>query len=234
MDQDDTSRMDIFDHLDELRKRLLYALAALVITTALSFILAQKFMELLTRPVGGLAALQSIEITENIGVFMRVSLLSGFILSMPIIVYQLLLFVSPGLTKKEKTWVYLAVPSASLLFLGGVLFSYFVMLPAAIPFLLDFMGVKTVPRLSNYIDFVTNLMFWIGLSFETPLLIFILAKMKLVNAGQLARQWRIAFVVIAVIAAVATPTPDPVNMGLLMLPLIGLYGLSLLLALLAK
>ncbi len=89
-------------------------------------------------------------------------------------------------------------------------------------------------RLSNYVDFVTNLMFWIGLSFEAPLVMFILAKFHIVNARMLARQWRVAIVIIAVIAAMVTPTVDPVNMGLLMLPLFILYLLSVLLAMLAR
>ena len=97
------------------------------------------------------------------------------------------------------------------------------MLPTAIPFLISFLGVTTTPRISNYIQFVTTLMFWVGVSFETPLVIFLLAKMRLVTAGALIRQWRIAIVVIAVLAAVITPTGDPVNMALLMAPLMALY-----------
>jgi sec-independent protein translocase protein TatC len=167
---------------------------------------------------------------------MRVSLLSGVILAMPVIVYELLLFILPGLTGGEKKWVYLAVPVASLLFLGGVLFAYYVMLPTAIPFLVNsvLIGVETKPRVSNYMNFITNLMFWIGVSFETPLLSFVLAKFNIVNAGMLLRQWRVAIVVIAVLAAMVTPTVDPVNMGLLMLPLFTLYLLSILLAFLAQ
>ena len=108
------------------------------------------------------------------------------------------------------------------------------MLPAAIPFLVSFLGVKTTPRLSNYIGFVTNMMFWIGISFELPLLVFIMAKLNFVNAKMLAKQWRIAVVVIAVVAAVVTPTPDPVNMSLMMAPLMVLYVLSIFFAAVAR
>jgi sec-independent protein translocase protein TatC len=100
--------------------------------------------------------------------------------------------------------------------------------------LISFLGVTALPRVSSYINFITNLMFWIGLSFETPLLSFILAKLNVITARTLLRQWRIAIVVIAVIAAAATPTVDPVNMGLLMAPLFALYMLSVLLAALAR
>ena len=222
------------EHLGELRSRLLKALIALVITTMASFVFAEKVIYIIAIPIGGLENLQSIEVTENIGVFMRVSLLSGFIIAFPVIFYQVMRFILPGLRKSEKKWIYLSIPFATVFFLSGVLFSYFVMLPTAIPFLITFLGTPTVPRLSNYINFVTNLVFWIGVSFEAPLIIFILAKLKLVTAKGLVRQWRIALVVIAIMSAVISPTVDPVNMGLLMLPLLGLYLISIVFALLAR
>jgi sec-independent protein translocase protein TatC len=233
MSNDETD-MTIWEHLNELRRRLFAAVIALVITTAISFLAANYFIEVLTEPVGGLAHLQAITVTENVGVFMRVALLGGVILGMPVIVYELLLYILPGLTSKEKKWIYVAVPFASLLFLAGVMFSFYIMLPRAIPFLLGFLNVPTTPRISDYIDFITNLMFWIGVSFETPLIIFVLAKFKVVSASQLIKGWRFAVVIIAVIAAVVTPTVDPVNMSLLMVPLMGLYGLSIILAWFAR
>ena len=223
--------MSIWDHLDEIRKRMFFVLIALIGGTVISFSVTQYFLDLLARPIGGLSKLQTIEVSEQIGVYMRVALLSGLILAMPVVVYELLGFILPGLTRSEKKWINMAVPTASLLFLSGVLFSYFVMLPSAVPFLISFIpGLNANIRLSNYIDFVTNLMFWIGVAFETPLLVFVLAKFKIVNAGMLARQWRIALVIIAVIAAAVTPTVDPVNMSLLMAPLFLLYVLSIFLA----
>ena len=120
-----------------------------------------------------------------------------------------------------------------MLFIAGVLFAYFVMLPAALPFLISFIGIRTTPRLANYYAFVTNLLFWIGVAFETPLVVYVLARLRLVTPRALARQWRMAVIVIAILAAVITPTPDPVNMTLLMLPLLVLYGLSVLLAFVA-
>jgi sec-independent protein translocase protein TatC len=108
------------------------------------------------------------------------------------------------------------------------------MLPTALPFLISFMGITTTPRLINYFNFVTNLLFWVGICFEAPLVVFILAKLGLVTAGGLLKHWRIAIVVIAIVAAVVTPTADPVNMGLLMLPLTVLYLLSVLFAMIAR
>jgi len=120
------------------------------------------------------------------------------------------------------------------MFIVGAAFAFLVMLPAAIPFLTSFLGVQTVPRLSNYVNFVTNLIFWIGISFQAPIVVFILARLKLVNASGLIKQWRLAVVIIAILAAMVTPTVDPVNMALLMAPLILLYFISVLLAALAR
>jgi sec-independent protein translocase protein TatC len=137
------------------------------------------------------------------------------------------------LTKSEQRGLLIAIPFATLLFVAGVGFAYYVMLPAALPFLINFLGIETTPRLSNYFKFITNRMFWIGISFEIPLVIYVLARLGIVNAKELVKQWRIAIVVIAVVSAVVTPSPDPINMGLLMLPLFLLYWLSVLLAVIA-
>jgi sec-independent protein translocase protein TatC len=226
--------MTIWDHLGELRNRLLIALLGMVVATLISFIFADRFVVFLTVPIGGLKNLVAIEVTENISVFMRVALLSGFILALPIILFEIVSYVMPGLTSVEQRWLLWSIPLASVFFLTGVAFCYYIMLPAALPFLVSFLGVRTTPRLSNYFEFVTGLMFWIGLSFEMPLLVFLLAKLKVVSAKMLAKQWRIAIVVIAVLSAIITPTPDPVNMSLLMLPLFALYILSLLFAWIAR
>jgi sec-independent protein translocase protein TatC len=178
--------------------------------------------------------LLSIEVTENLGVFLRVSLLSGFILSLPVLLYELMAFIAPGLTASERKWVYLFIPFATIMFIAGVSFTYFVMLPAAIPFLINFLGIKTTPRLSNYVEFVTGLMFWVGVSFETPVVAFLLGKLRLITAGMLARAWRYAIVGTAIAAAVITPTADPINMFLLMIPLMGLYVMSIFMVILAR
>ncbi len=226
--------MPLSGHIEELRKRLLYALIALGVGTLISFSYSNYFISFLAQPIGGLEYLQSIEITENLGVFMRVSLLCGFVIALPVILYELLAFILPGLQPKERRWVFWTIPAVTIMFLLGAAFAYYVMLPAAIPFLTGFLGVKTVPRLSNYISFVTSLLFWIGISFQVPLVIFFLAKLKLVDAGTLVRHWKLALVLIALIAAMVTPTVDPVNMALLMLPLVLLYWISVLLAYIAR
>jgi sec-independent protein translocase protein TatC len=222
--------LPLLQHLNELRQRLFKAMAAVAVTTAISFAFAEKLINYLASPIGGSQALVSIEVTENIAVYMRVSLLGGLILGMPFVLYQVLRFILPGLRGKERLWLLLGVPMASLLFVTGVAFTWFVMIPTAVPFLTGFIGITTHVRPSNYFDFITTLMFWIGLSFEMPIVMMLLARMKFITARQLARSWRYAIVIIAVIAAAITPTVDPVNMSLVMAPLVGLYAISVLLA----
>lgn len=230
----ENDKMSIWSHLGELRKRLFRAVIGLLVTTMASFAFADRIINYITIPIGGIENLQSIEITENMSVFMRVSLLSGFILAFPFVLYQLLAFIMPGLTKSERRWVKVSIPLAGILYILGAAFAFYVMVPAAVPFLISFLGIPTTPRLANYISFVTNLIFWIGLCFEAPLLVFVLAKINIVTAKGLAKQWRIAIVVISVMAAVISPTVDPVNMGILMVPLIALYLISILFAMIAK
>lgn len=231
---EETHELTLWEHLIELRKRLLYALISIVLGVVISVIFAESLLVLIARPIGGLENLLSIQVTENLSVYFRITLLSGFIIALPFILIQLMLFVSPGLKKKERAWIFRAIPVATLLFLGGAFFAYLVMLPAALPFLVDFPGPDVLPKWKDYVNFVTSLIFWVGLSFETPLLMFVLAKLGIIDAKTLAKQWRIALVLIAVIAAVATPTPDPINMAILMAPLFMLYLLGILLAALAK
>ncbi len=231
---EEPSQMTLLGHIKELRKRLLVCVIALALTTIASFAFSQNIASFLAEPIGGLQAMSSIDITENMSAFMRISLLSGVILALPVIFYQILAFVIPGLKTNERTWIWMAIPSATLFFVAGVAFAYFVMLPVALPFLINFMGIATSPRPKTYFSFVSNLMFWVGVIFEMPLLMYILARLKIVTAKSLVKQWRIALVVSAVVAALITPTSDPVNMGLMMLPLFVLYLISILFAILAR
>lgn len=226
--------MNVWDHVNELRGRLLKAVAALVVGSLISFMFTQTLIDILAIPLGGTENLLAIEVTEQVSVFFRVSLLAGFILAFPVIFYQVIAYILPGLYPNERRMLIMFIPFATILFLGGVAFAYFIMMPSALPFLTTFLGFQTKPRISNYIEFVTNLIFWIGVSFETPLVIFVLAKFKVITAKMLITQWRYALVVIALMSAVVTPTPDPINMGLLMLPLTGIYLLSILMATFAK
>jgi sec-independent protein translocase protein TatC len=116
------------------------------------------------------------------------------------------------------------------LFFLGVAFAWFFIVPSALKFLLNFLGILTTPRSSTYFSFVTSFLFWVGLSFEMPLVIFFLAKLKVVTAGQLLRGWRYAVMGVAALAAIVTPTIDPINMMIVAVPLFVLYLIGIVLA----
>lgn len=226
--------MGLLEHVDALRKHLLRSVLFMALTTAFGFLYAGNIINILAQPIGGIHRLQPIDVTEPLGTFMKVSLLVGFSLALPYIALELWLFAAPGLSRRARLWGLLAIPAAVIFFVGGMAFAFFVMLPTAVPFLIDFLGMTPQIRPSSYISFTTGLMFWVGVAFEFPLVIFVLAGIGLVKARMLAQQWRLAIVIIAVLAAAITPTVDPVNMSLVMGPMILLYFLSIGLAALAQ
>jgi sec-independent protein translocase protein TatC len=223
--------MPLLDHLKELRNRLIKIAIALLIATVLSLLFAKQAVIILIRPMGDNLP-QALKPTETLSNYMKVALICGVTLAMPIIVYQIGRFVTPGLNSREKRYLLLLVPGATLCFVVGVAFAYFVMLPTAIPFLQGFMSdvVKQQWTIGDYLSFVANLLFWIGLSFELPLFIYFLAKLGIISDKTLRKNRKYAIIAIAVLAAVITPTIDPLNMALVMGPLILLYELGVLLA----
>ena len=224
----------LFVHLDALRKHLLRGSMVFLLLTAVALFFNEQILEFMTRPVGGIKDVIAIDVTEPLSTVMKTTLLVGFALSLPYIAFEIYLFVAPGVGPGARKWGLLAIPAVMILFVGGMSFAYFVMLPTAVPFLLSIGGVTPQIRLSSIVGFVTRVLFWIGLSFEFPLIILILASLGVVNSKMLLTNWRIAVVVIAVVAAVVTPTIDPVNMMIVMGPLIALYFLSIGLAALAQ
>lgn len=227
--------MGLLDHLNALRRHIMRSVFVMIITTAISFAFVRQAMVFLAKPLpGGIETMRSIEPTETVGTWMWVALLIGFAMAFPYIALELWMFVAPGLSRRMRLWGLLSIPIALVFLLSGMAFVYWLMLPVALKFLVTFMGITTTPRTSSYFRFVTSLMFYIGLSFEFPLVIFLLAKVGLVNARMLAKQWRYAVVVIAIVAAVITPTIDPVNMSIVMAPMILLYFLSIILAYIAR
>src|SRR5438874_1802509 len=216
------------EHLVELRDRLIKASLAVVITTALSLIFAEQEVGLLASLVGPGHHLIALKPTETFVAYIKVAFITGLAASMPIIVYQLFRFVAPGLEKREKRWILLSLPGITLFFVLGVLFCYFIVLPSALQFLLNFGGdlVQNTPTVSEFLSFVTTFLLAVGLSFETPLIIFMLAKLGVATPKRLSRFRRWAIVLAFVIAAIITPTPDPVNQTIVAIPIILLYELG--------
>ena len=229
-------RMGFFEHLGELRQRLTKAVISLVIGTVIGFGLAGPALEILRGPYCLIRApdpceLLIIDPTGTIIVYFRVALMVGGILSVPMMTYQLLMFILPGLTRRERRYVLLSIPATTLLFFVGTFFAWFVLMPPALGFLEGFQPTIFEPEWTAdlYLSFVTSLVFWMGVAFQTPLVFFIVALLGFIRADTLVRQWRIAVIGASIAAAFITPTIDPVNMFLVMAPLMTLYALSIVL-----
>ena len=228
-------KLTFIGHLGELRRRLLKCIIALLITTVVFFTISYYFPEytfgILTAPAGE-TDLVFIEMTEMIGTYMKVSLAGGIVLAMPYLVYQLLMFVSPALTHREKKYVYLILPWITLMFIGGVAFGYFILVPPAINFLMTFGSDIATPtiKIGNYISIVARLLVAIGAVFEAPVIILFLARLGIVTPKMLSSKRRHAIVAAFILAAIITPTFDPVNQSLVAFPLIILYEMSIWLA----
>jgi sec-independent protein translocase protein TatC len=225
--------MSLLDHFEELRDRLVRSFIVVIAATFVVAIFTDQILKFLLMPYGELVVVKGP--TENIAIFFKVALIGGLVVSMPYLIYHVLMFILPGLEDKEKRYVAWGVPSATFLFLVGAAFAWFVLIPTAIGFLKGWQTdiFRPLWQADEYIPFVTSLIFWIGVSFETPLIIFIMAKVGIVTPRFLIQQWRFAVVIAAIVSAMITPTVDPFNMALVMGPLLGLYGLSILLAFLA-
>ena len=221
----------ILGHLSELRHRLIKCIIAVSITSLISFVFAKQIFHILILPAEGIDLIY-IEMTEMIGTYMKVSLASGIILAMPYLVFQLLMFVSPALTRKEKKYVYLILPWIALMFAGGVIFGYFILIPPATKFLITFGSDIASPqiKIGNYISIVSRLLLAIGLVFELPVITTFLSRLGVITPKWLANKRKVAVIFAFILAAIITPTIDPINQSLVAVPLIALYEVSIWLA----
>jgi sec-independent protein translocase protein TatC len=226
-------KMGFFGHLAELRWRLLRIIIAVVAGMGISLTFTPRLLRLILEPYG--TRLKVIGPTEGIANYLRIGGMAGVALVMPYILIELWGFISPALHPREKRYAFFMIPSALLLFVAGAAFAWFLMIPAAVRFLAGFdLGVfQTEWTSENYIPFVTALLFWIGVCFELPLVVFFLAKLGILGPRLLLKGWRYAVVLICVVSAAITPTVDPFNMMLVALPMVGLYFLGVLLSLFA-
>ncbi len=231
--EEEGARLSLLEHLNELRKRLTWAAVALAVGTIFSMLFAQAILDFLLTPysasIGGNATLQALKPTEGLETYFKVALMGGAIIAMPVILVQFWLFISPGTTPQERRYIYIFVPSALFLFLLGIAFAWFILAPAAIFFLANFMTeiFKTDWTGQEYISFVLRLVFWMGVAFELPIAAYFVARIGVITSQNLRDQWRVAIVGIAVLAAIITPSIDPVTMLLTMAPLFVLYILSI-------
>ena len=231
----------MLQHLGELRRRLFICVIAILVGSAVSFAFFEHIVEILVKPAEDLGLgtggeLIYTEVTELLTTAIKVSFVSGLVLASPVILFQVIIFIAPGLTGREKRYLFGFMPAALLAFAGGVAFAYYVLTPPALHFLLTFGGDVAVPmiRISNIINLMIRLLFWMGLAFETPLVMYLLASLGIVSAQGLGRFRRYWVVVAFILAAIITPTVDPVNQALVAGPLLVLYEVGILLARIAK
>ncbi|MCD6567237.1 MAG: twin-arginine translocase subunit TatC [Dehalococcoidia bacterium] len=221
-------KLTVSAHLLELRSRLIKSVIAVGAGIAITFPLTPYIFRILESRAGDIDLI-FIHVTEMIGTYMKVSLYCGIALALPYLIYHLVMFISPALRKSEKKYVYLCLPIVAILFAAGVCFAYFIFLPPAIKFLLTFGGDIAMPMITigNYVSLVTRLLLAVGLIFEIPLVITLLAKLGIVSPQKLARWRKWALLIAFIAAAIITPTIDPLNQTLLALPIIALYEMSI-------
>lgn len=233
--------MTMLEHLTELRNRIIISGLALLVGMGVALVPIPGFKSLTQFVIDLLVAIpdarnvQLIRPGEYILIYLQVAIVIGAALAMPVILYQVLRFVLPALLEHEKKYLFLALPGAALSFVFGIAFGYGLLLPAAIQFLLGFSPpeIKTEWALSEYISTVTTLLFWMGATFQTPLLMFFLTKLGIVGVDRLQRLRKYVLVGAFVVGAVITPTPDPVTQTIVSLPLYLLFEIGILLARLA-
>ncbi len=224
-------RLSITGHLIEIRQRLTISVIVLVITVIVAFVFYEEIFQFLIAPAGDVPLIYT-EMTEMLSTTMKVSLAGGVVLAMPFFVYQFIMFVSPALTRREKKYVYIALPWIALMFAGGVAFAYFILLPPALKFLLNFGSDIASPqiKIGNYITIVTRLLVAVGVVFEIPVVITFLSRLGIVTPQWLSKKRKWAFLGAFILAAIITPTMDPINQALVAVPLVVLYEISILLS----
>ena len=224
------------DHLVELRKRIFIVLGALLAGAVVAAVFANRILEFLTLPAGGVP-LVVLRPTDMIWTYFEVIFSAAAIVALPVLLYQILLFIRPALESPQELAIYrmvgiIGMPMVAVFFVFGLAFSYYILLPFGLRYLQGF-GSELAQanwNIREYFSFILAVMLWIGAAFETPVIMTALSRLGIVSPQVMAKQWRYAIVGIAFVAAAITPTVDPVNMALVMGPLLGLYFLGVMMA----
>jgi len=228
--------MTFLEHLEDLRKRIFYSFLALIIAVIPAWFFHKDIYNILARPVTQYLPegdkLAFIKLTEPFMLYIKVSLLTAILFTSPFLFLQFWYFVAPGLYRKEKKYVIPFVLFSSFFFILGALFGYFIVFPWACRFFLgmgaDFQAVITV---GEYFSLAFRVLLGIALVFELPTLVFFLSRMGIITARWMVKNFKYAVLFVFIIAAIITPTPDMVTQSIIAIPMLGLYGLSILIAL---
>ncbi len=226
--------MGFLEHLDELRKRLMWSLVSIIVAFLATLSQAKRILEFLLRPIRpmlGDTRPVFIDLTEPFLLYMKVALLAALFLSAPFVLYQVWAFISPGLYARERRYALPFVLFASVFFLAGGAFGYYVGFPVASKFLLSIADeFQPTLRISSLFGFQSKIILGLGVVFELPTVIYFLARLGLVTPRFLWRNFKYAILIIFIIAAIITPTPDVVTQCIFAAPMILLYLVGILVA----
>lgn len=227
LDDDDLPNdveMSLFDHLEELRRRIFYSLIAVAVSAIGCFVFVKPIVQLLELPVHGVKFVQ-LAVEEYFFVSLEVAGYSGLLLASPFILYQVIQFVLPGLTRRERRLIGPVVLGSSILFFCGLGFAYIALIPAALNFFISYSQdvVEQVLSIKKYFEFVLLLLFSVGLAFQIPIIQLILSQLGIVSSEQMLSGWRSVILGSVVLGAVLTPSTDPLTQSLLAGAVLGLY-----------
>ncbi len=227
-DDGDQKVMSVIDHLDELRTRLVRSLFVFAFAMSISFYFGRDIIRILELPAKGMQ-FQALSIEEPVLVYLKVSFYGALALAAPFLLYEISAFIAPGLRRNERRVLAPVVLGGPLLFVAGAVFCYFLVLPPMLSFFNSFSGpiAPVQQRLDYYISLVTTLIFYMGLCFQLPIVLFALALAGIVNSRQLLSFWRYALLASSIVAAIITPDPTVVSMLIVMLALVGLYFMTI-------
>jgi sec-independent protein translocase protein TatC len=220
----DDVEMSLFDHLEELRQRIFYSLIAIVVCIIGCFVYVRPLVQFLEVPAVGVKFLQ-LAPGEYFFVSMKVAGYSGLVLAAPMILYQVVAFVLPGLTRREKRFLAPVIFGSSILFLAGLAFAYALLIPAALNFFISY-GAEVVEQawsIDRYFEFVLLLMFSTGLAFQIPVVQALLGFLGIVSSQTMLSGWKYVLLGSAILGAVITPSTDPLTQSLLGGAVLGLY-----------
>lgn len=219
-----SSIMPFSDHLEELRQRILNSIFATFICIVFSFLVIKPLIRFLEIPAQDIRLLQ-LSPGEFLFVSIKVAGYSGLIVALPYILYQVVLFVSPGLTEKEKSLIFPAFLASGILFFLGLFFSWWILVPAAISFFVKFGAdiVEPIWSIEKYFDFVLLLMSSTALAFQLPVLQFILGSLGIITTQKMLSNWRLVVISSAILSAIITPSTDPLTMSLLSISIVFLF-----------
>jgi len=226
--------MGFLDHLEELRKRIVYSAIAVAVGAGACWGYRERIYGIMQRPI--MDALQANHLSEKLvylnptepfNLYLKIAALAGLFLTSPFVLYQVWMFISPGLYRREKRYVVPFMVSTITLFTAGGYFGYKVAYPRALNFLIDFSHqFQPMITIGEYTQLFLSIVLGMGLIFELPVLVFFLSFMGIVSPGFLVKNFRYAILVIFIVAAIVTPTPDIINMCIFAAPMVGLYALS--------